>query len=179
MKETIFIIGGCRSGKSRYSLELANNVKGVRKIFIATCTPSDDEMKERVKRHQKERPKNWHTLEIPVLLPETICEWSLKSDVILVDCLSLWISNLMLQTCDIDKIADHIRSLVFSVKQASCPVILVSNEVGSGIVPDNKLARFFRDAAGLTNQQIASIADKVIWMVAGIPVVIKETIIRE
>ena len=178
MKETIFILGGCRSGKSRYALKLADNVEGVRKIFIATCDPSDYEMKESVKFHQKERPKTWHTLEIPVLLPENIIEWSLKSNVILVDCLSLWINNLMLQTCDIDKIEDHVQRLAFSVQQASCPVILVSNEVGSGIVPDNKLARIFRDALGLANQQIAPISDKVIWMVAGIPVVIKETAVR-
>ncbi|MBU4035480.1 MAG: bifunctional adenosylcobinamide kinase/adenosylcobinamide-phosphate guanylyltransferase [Proteobacteria bacterium] len=175
MKEITLITGGCKSGKSRHALELADNVKGDRKLFVATCIPFDDEMKERIRRHQEERSKTWHTLEVPVLLSETISEWSAKSDIILIDCLTLWINNIMLQHTNIDKVLDNIQNLVSSLEKSSCPVVLVSNEVGSGIVPDNELARFFRDAAGLVNQKIASISDKVIWMVAGIPVVIKET----
>ncbi|MBA3035509.1 MAG: bifunctional adenosylcobinamide kinase/adenosylcobinamide-phosphate guanylyltransferase [Desulfobacterium sp.] len=175
MKEITLITGGCKSGKSRHALELADNVKGDRKLFVATCIPFDDEMKERIRRHQEERSKTWHTLEVPVLLSETISEWSAKSDIILIDCLTLWINNIMFQHPDIDKVTDNIQNLVSSIKNSCCPVVLVSNEVGSGIVPDNELARFFRDAAGLVNQKIASISDKVIWMVAGIPVVIKET----
>ncbi|MGB5156109.1 bifunctional adenosylcobinamide kinase/adenosylcobinamide-phosphate guanylyltransferase [Desulfobacterium sp. N47] len=175
MKEIVFITGGCKSGKSLHALELAEKRKGDRKVFVATCIPFDNEMKERIRRHQKERSKTWHTLEVPVLLSETISEWSAKSDIILIDCLTLWINNIMFQHADIDKITDNIQKLVSSLKDSYCPVVLVSNEVGSGIVPDNELARFFRDAAGLVNQKIASIADRVIWMVAGIPVVIKDT----
>ncbi len=174
MKQIIFITGGCKSGKSSYALELADNITGDRKVFVATCTPFDDEMKERIKRHQEERSKKWRTLEAPVLLSEAISEWGLKSDIILVDCLTLWINNIMFKNADIDEVLDNIQNLAFSLKNSCCSVVLVSNEVGSGIVPDNKLARFFRDAAGFANQKIASIADKVIWMVAGIPVVIKE-----
>lgn len=175
MKEITLITGGCKSGKSRHALELADNITGDRKIFVATCIPFDDEMKERIRRHQEERSKTWHTLEVPVLLSGAISEWGAKSDIILIDCLSLWINNIMLQHTDIDNVSDNIQNLVSSLKNSCCPVVLVSNEVGSGIVPDNKLARFFRDAAGHANQKIASIADRVIWMVAGIPVVIKET----
>jgi adenosylcobinamide kinase/adenosylcobinamide-phosphate guanylyltransferase len=176
VKDITFITGGCKSGKSRQALELADNIKGDRKVFVATCIPFDDEMKERIRLHQKERSKSWHTLEEPVLLSEAISQWSKKSDIILIDCLTLWINNIILQDSDtdIDKVANNILDLASSLKNSCCPVILVSNEVGSGIVPENELARFFRDAAGLANQKIASIANRVIWMVAGIPVVIKE-----
>lgn len=174
MKEIILITGGCKSGKSHHALNLADNITGDKKIFIATCIPFDEEMKDRIRRHKEERSKTWHTIEEPVLLSEAISQWSAKSDIILVDCLTLWINNIMLQNADIDKISESIQKLVSSLKNSDCPVILVSNEVGSGIVPDNELARFFRDAAGLVNQKIASIANWVIWMVAGIPVVIKE-----
>ncbi|MFH2046277.1 MAG: bifunctional adenosylcobinamide kinase/adenosylcobinamide-phosphate guanylyltransferase [Pseudomonadota bacterium] len=174
MKDIIFLTGGCKSGKSRHALDLAENITGDKKIFIATCTPFDEEMKERIRRHKEERSKKWHTIEEPVLLSEAISQWSAKSDIILIDCLTLWINNIMLQHTDIDKVSESIQKLVSSLKNSNCPVILVSNEVGSGIVPDNELSRFFRDAAGLVNQKIASIANWVIWMVAGIPVVIKE-----
>jgi adenosylcobinamide kinase/adenosylcobinamide-phosphate guanylyltransferase len=156
VKETILVIGGCRSGKSCHALEMAEKIAGKKKIFIATCVPNDDEMKQRVARHQKDRGNSWTTVEIPVLVPEAIVENSQKADVILVDCLTLWI-----------------HGLTQSLKKAQCPVILVSNEVGTGIVPDNKLARLFRDTAGFVNQNVAEYADRVIWMVAGIPVNIK------
>lgn len=175
MKEVTLITGGCKSGKSRYALEMTGNITSDRKVFIATCIPFDDEMEDRIKRHQEERSKTWHTLEVPVLLSEAISEWSAKSDIILIDCLSLWINNIMLQHSDIEYVSDKIQNLVSSLENSCCSVVLVSNEVGSGIVPDNKLARFFRDAAGFANQKIASMADRVIWMVAGIPVVIKGT----
>ena len=173
MKETIIVIGGCRSGKSRHALEMAEKISGKKKIFIATCVPNDDEMKQRVTRHQKDRGYSWTTVEIPVLVPEAIVEYSQKADVILVDCLTLWINNLLIEINDQGKIVEHIQELTQSLNKAQCPVILVSNEVGTGIVPDNKLARLFRDTAGFVNQNIAKCADRVIWMVAGIPVQIK------
>ncbi len=173
MKETILVIGGCRSGKSRHALEMAEKISGKKKIFIATCVPNDDEMKQRVARHQKDRGHSWTTVEIPVLVPEAIVEYSQKADVILVDCLTLWINNLLIEINDQGKIIEHIQDLTQSLKKAQCPVILVSNEVGTGIVPDNKLARLFRDTAGFVNQNVAKCADRVIWMVAGIPVQIK------
>lgn len=173
MKEIIFILGGCRSGKSRHALELSNSICGENRIFIATCTPLDEEMKQRIERHQKERSKSWTTIEVPVLLPEAIDENSRKSDLILVDCLTLWISNIILETDEQETISRHIHNLIQSIETAQCTLILVANEVGTGIVPENALARRFRDVAGQVNQNVAACSDKVIWMTAGIPVKIK------
>lgn len=173
MKETVFVIGGCRSGKSGHALELAEQISETNRIFMATCIPYDDEMRQRVERHQEERSKSWSTVEVPVLLPEAITENSRKANVILVDCLTLWISNLLLKNIDMDEISGHTRRLKQSLETARCPIILVSNEVGTGIVPENEIARLFRDAAGFVNQSIAAFSDRVIWMVAGIPVTIK------
>lgn len=173
MKETIFVLGGCKSGKSRHALELAEQMPGNRKYFMATCVPHDDEMKERVLRHQQERSQTWKTVEVPLVLPEAIIEKSGKADVILADCLTLWITNLLLKPYDTEDIYEHIKRLTESAEKAQCPVILVSNEVGAGIVPENRLARLFRDIVGYANQSVASCADRVIWTVAGIPVSIK------
>lgn len=173
MKEIVFVIGGCRSGKSRHALETADRIAGNKKIFIATCVPQDAEMKQRVDRHQKDRGQDWQTVEAPVHLPQAIIEYSRQADVLLVDCLTLWISNLLMETEDDELINERISNLKQSLASASCPVILVSNEVGAGIVPENKLARRFRDLVGTANQAIAAQADRVAWMVAGIPVTIK------
>ena len=173
MNNTTLVVGGCRSGKSRYALELAERLKTTNKLFIATCIPYDDEMKKRVARHQQERSDDWHTLEIPLELPEAICEQSPKYDLILVDCLTLWVNNLLVEADDSNNVEKTVRELQNALKQTRCPVILVSNEVGAGIVPENALARHFRDVMGQTNQQIAACADQVIWTVAGIPVQIK------
>ena len=172
MKKTTLIIGGCRSGKSSHALELAEQIPG-HKIFIATCIPQDKEMEERVLLHKKQRSRAWTTLEVPLHLPEEISKNSQRENVILVDCLTLWISNLILENHNHETIDGHIRKLVRSLENARCPVILVSNEVGTGIVPENRLARQFRDIAGFTNQSVAACADQVIWMVAGIPVGVK------
>ena len=173
MKETTFIVGGCRSGKSRHALELAEKIQASKRIFIATCMPLDDEMKERIDRHKKDRDKSWKTVEVPVQLPEAISEKNRKGDIILIDCLTLWINNLLIEIEDNAVIDQRIHKLILALKDAKCPIILVSNEVGTGIVPENKLARRFRDLTGFTNQKVAECADNVIWMVAGIPVSIK------
>jgi len=173
VKNTVLVLGGCRSGKSSHALELAKQIPGDKKIFIATCVPFDKEMKQRIVHHQKERSQSWSTVEAPVLLPRAIMENSRKKNVILVDCLTLWINNLLLETDDQENIAENIRQLTEVLKKTQCPVILVSNEVGTGIVPENRLARLFRDSAGLANQKVAACSDRVIWMVAGIPVKIK------
>ncbi|UCD32384.1 MAG: bifunctional adenosylcobinamide kinase/adenosylcobinamide-phosphate guanylyltransferase [Desulfobacterales bacterium] len=173
MREVILVIGGCRSGKSRYALNLAAQVPGQNKIFVATCIPGDDEMKQRVDQHKKEREPYWKTIEVPVLLPEAIIENSRKGNVLVIDCLTLWVNNLFMENDDQEHIEKQVKKLTRSFEQAQCPVILVSNEVGTGIVPENKLARRFRDVMGYSNQNIAASADKVIWIVAGIPVTIK------
>ncbi len=174
MNELTFVIGGCRSGKSKHALQIAEDMPGGRKIYIATCVPQDDEMRQRVAKHQRERSQNWKTVEEPLLLPEAILEHSSEADVVLVDCLTLWLSNLLMETSDEEKLEDKISQLTKALKKATCPLILVSNEVGTGIVPENKLARQYRDFTGHANQAVGKAAGRVIWMVAGIPVNIKE-----
>ena len=173
MKEIIFVIGGCRSGKSTYAMQTAERVPAEQKIFIATCVPRDDEMKRRVARHQKERSQNWVTVEAPLNLPEAIRQNSRSGDVILVDCLTLWVSNLLMETGDESKIEETISQFINAIEKAAGPIVLVSNEVGAGIVPENALARQYRDIIGRVNQTVAKTAGRVIWMVAGIPVTVK------
>ena len=173
MKQLVFVLGGCRSGKSKYALQTAEKMAAKRKFFIATCVPQDDEMKQRVARHQKQRSSTWVTIEEPLDLTRAITENSPKADVVLVDCLTLWMSNLLMQTQDEATIKSKIEQLVQALSQADCPVVVVSNEVGGGIVPENPLARQFRDIAGWANQSVAACADRVVWMVAGIPLTVK------
>ncbi len=169
-------MGGCRSGKSRYALELATQAAGRNRIFVATCMPGDKEMEERVRRHQKERSQSWTTVEAPLSLAEALDEHDRQGNVIVVDCLTLWLSNLLLEINNPEEIEVHIKRLIQSLESSQCPVFLVSNEVGTGIVPENRLARRFRDVAGFANQSVAACSDMVIWMVAGIPVSIKPNI---
>jgi adenosylcobinamide kinase/adenosylcobinamide-phosphate guanylyltransferase len=173
LKKTVFVIGGCRSGKSHQALKTAESLDRDNHVFIATCIPYDDEMKQRVARHREERSRHWQTVEAPIHLPAAIAETGQEAGVILVDCLTLWINNLLMEKHDSEQILDQVQSLTRAVEAAACPIILVSNEVGTGIVPKNKLARLYRDLIGSANQAVAGCADQVIWMVAGIPVTIK------
>jgi len=173
-----FIIGGARSGKSSFALNLAEGVHGVsatspmRKVYIATAQALDDEMKERIKKHKKERSADWLTIEEPLNISALIKEIHKKYDVILLDCLTLWLSNLMLNNLDVNKeIEDLINAL--RLTPDALRVFIVSNEVGMGLVPDNELSRRFRDLAGLINRKIAGIADEVYLVTAGIPLKIK------
>ena len=170
--EKTFVIGGCRSGKSNHAQALAEKVDG-QKLYIATCVPLDDEMRARAEQHQQQRGADWETLEEPVALAGAIRANCDKYGVILVDCLTLWTSNLLLSDVGKHGLERECAALADSLKKPGCPVILVSNEVGAGIVPENELARRYRDEAGRVNQQVAAVADRVIWMVAGIPVTIK------
>jgi adenosylcobinamide kinase/adenosylcobinamide-phosphate guanylyltransferase len=175
MNAITFVVGGCRSGKSRYALDLAAQLSEKQKIFIATCLPQDEEMRQRVARHQKDRGKSWITLEVPIDLPEVVTQQGFQGHVILVDCLTIWTSNLLTITPKMseDEVIESVDNLTRALHTVNCPVILVSNEVGTGIVPENRLARQFRDIMGMANQRVAECADEVIWMVAGIPVKIK------
>ncbi|MFH1707033.1 MAG: bifunctional adenosylcobinamide kinase/adenosylcobinamide-phosphate guanylyltransferase [Planctomycetota bacterium] len=170
--DKIFVIGGCRSGKSRRALELARQAGG-RRVYVATLEPRDGEMRDRVKRHQAERGKGWRTVEESVDLAGTLAREGRKADVIVVDCLTLWVSNLLLAGRDIDAIVRAADDLAAAVRACPVAVILVSNEVGGGVVPDNALGRAFRDAAGLVNQRVAAVCSRVELMVAGIPLAIK------
>lgn len=170
--DKILVLGGCRSGKSSHALQLAEGM-GKRRIFVATCVPHDDEMRARVDRHRRERSDTWNTLEVPVDLAAALTTHSPSADVMLVDCLTLWLSNLLMETQDVSRIHRQIDDLAEAVKAAPNAVVLVSNEVGAGIVPENRLARRYRDLAGWANQAMAAACHRVVWTVAGIPVTIK------
>jgi len=173
LKEIVLIVGGCRSGKSRHALEMAEERGGKTNVFMATCIPHDEEMRQRVARHKAERSPLWKTEEVPLALPKAIRHWSKRCDVILVDCLTLWTSNLLMESDEPEGIEMEIQQLALALEGSRCPVVLVSNEVGCGIVPENPLARQFRDFSGFCNQAVAAVADRVVWMVAGIPVAVK------
>lgn len=174
-KEILFVTGGCKSGKSAFAQAEAEKAFKENRVFLATCQPLDSEMEKRIARHQADRDQTWKTVEEPVNIPEAIESIGPEADVILLDCITLWITNLMLAGRTPGEIEEQGKRLVQSIKSAPCMVVVVSNEVGAGIVPENKLARAFRDAAGMVNQMIAACADKVVLSVAGIPVVIKDS----
>jgi len=174
MSELILISGGARSGKSSYAVELAKRC-GTQVVFIATGAPSDAEMKKRIALHRASRPQHWKLMEegkdIAAILPalKGTCE------VVVIDCLGLLISNLLADNLDDEEIERRIEQLVDAVRTIDFTTIIVSNEVGSGIVPMHALARRFRDLLGLSSQMIARKADQVIFMQMGIPVLIKGT----
>ena len=174
LKKNILITGGCRSGKSRQALSIADKFSG-RKVFIATAEPLDDEMKERITKHQQERGKDWITQEGPLDPGAIIKREGKKAAIIVMDCLTLWVSNMMMKNMDRTSILEKMEELISECTRAHCTVILITNEVGAGIVPDNNLSRSFRDIAGEANQIAASKFDQVVHMVSGIPVTIKST----
>jgi adenosylcobinamide kinase/adenosylcobinamide-phosphate guanylyltransferase len=174
MNRTVLIVGGCRSGKSRQALKIASEMLGACNLFVATCVPCDLEMSDRVKQHQQERDSRWQTIEEPLELAACIAHHGSSADLIVIDCLTLWVSNLMAEHNDDAVVFTYVDDLCKILSTAPCPIILVSNEVGCGIVPENKLARKFRDLSGWTNQRVAAASRQVIWTVAGIPVTIKD-----
>jgi adenosylcobinamide kinase/adenosylcobinamide-phosphate guanylyltransferase len=173
VEKKIFVIGGCRSGKSNHALDLAEKMTANERIFIATCVPQDGEMRQRVAKHQQNRSQSWKTIEAPLQLPQAILDNARAEGVVLVDCLTLWINNLLMENENAPDVEDQISRLVQAVQSADGPVIMVSNEVGTGIVPENQLARVYRDLVGSVNQAVARHVDRVVWVVAGIPVDIK------
>jgi len=166
---TLLVLGGARSGKSRHAQARAEALPG-ELLFIATAQAWDDEMRDRIARHRADRGPRWRTIEAPLDLGATIASEARPGRVLLVDCLTLWASNLLLDG------HDHraaLASVTAALEEASAPVILVANEVGLGIVPDNPLARAFRDLAGTINQAVAATADEVIFVAAGLPIRLK------
>jgi len=167
------VLGGARSGKSRYGLGLAVRCPAPR-LFVATCEPRDAEMEARIAAHQRERGSEWITQETPLELAATLGVARNNYGVILVDCLTMWVSNLLLQEgATPGRIQSAGENLVNSLKQTDTPTIFISNEVGLGIVPDNPLSREFRDQVGWLHQRLAQVADLVVMMVAGIPLLVK------
>lgn len=179
MTGTLLVLGGARSGKSAYAQRHCEAL-GKRLVYIATAQAGDDEMAERIARHRAERGHMWSTLEEPLDLCGAISEAAQRADAVLVDCLTLWLSNLMLAN---HMQANHMqgrhdllaarKALTLQVEQTRVPLVLIANEVGMGIVPDNALARRFRDEAGWLNQEVAAAAKEVVMVVAGLPMRLK------
>ncbi|MGV7119281.1 bifunctional adenosylcobinamide kinase/adenosylcobinamide-phosphate guanylyltransferase [Sphingopyxis sp. 550A] len=163
------ILGGARSGKSRHAQTLAEAFAG-ELVFIATGEAFDTEMADRIARHQADRSPRWRTIEAPLALADAIRDAAAPDRLLLVDCLTLWASNLMHANRDV---AAETAELITALRAASAPVLLVANEVGLGIVPGNALARAFRDTAGRMNQMIAATADQVTFVAAGLPMRLK------
>lgn len=166
-----FFLGGARSGKSRLALHhAASNYD--RPLYLATCEPGDPEMRARVRRHQEERGARWQTVEEPLSVESVLLDPDLDADVVLLDCLTLWLTNVMLKL-GAEQFEPRRDSLLAALRQPARPVVMVSNEVGMGIVPDSPLGREFRDLAGWLNQEVAKVADHVLFVVAGLPLVLK------
>jgi adenosylcobinamide kinase/adenosylcobinamide-phosphate guanylyltransferase len=171
-KKIYFITGGARSGKSAYAEKLAHSLAGKR-AYIATAQALDPEMAARIAKHQKDRGNSWDTYEEPLAVSELLHKLSGRYQVLLLDCLTLWLSNVMAHTDGDKAVFSRSEDLVNALKAFDGACIVVSNEVGLGIVPDNPLARKFRDLAGTLNQKVAQAADEVYFTAAGIPVKIK------
>jgi adenosylcobinamide kinase/adenosylcobinamide-phosphate guanylyltransferase len=170
MTRHCLVLGGARSGKTAFAERLALHA-GAKPAYLATATVLDAEMNERVSSHQAVRGERFTTIEEPLELSHAILKAAKAHDVILVDCLTLWITNLLLANEDVATAVSELYATLAEVQQAK--VILVSNEVGLGIVPDNAMARTFRDLAGSTHQRLAEICDDVYFVAAGLPLTLK------
>jgi len=169
------VLGGARSGKSRYAEGLIE-AAAMHGTYCATAEPGDSEMAARIaahraRRHQIAGGDFWHTVEAPLDLPATIARESTGDRPLLIDCLTLWLSNLLLADGCVETATG---SLYAALREAAGPVVLVANEVGLGLVPETALGRRFRDAAGRLNQEVAALADRVVFVAAGLPLVLKE-----
>ncbi len=173
MSKVVFVIGGSRSGKTAFALSLAREAAGENsRVYIATAQPLDAEMEERIEKHKAERGSAWATCEEPLHLGSAVRAASGSYEAAVIDCLTLWVSNLLCGNVDVEEAQDDfIGSLAAPGRLLR--IVVVSNEVGMGIVPENETARQFRDTAGRLHQRVAGLADEVYLMVAGIPVKIK------
>jgi adenosylcobinamide kinase/adenosylcobinamide-phosphate guanylyltransferase len=168
----ILLTGATRSGKSRLAIELARRF-GSRILYLATCRPTDREMKQRIARHQQERPASWRTLETVENLSETLRNVDGAIDGAILDCLTMYVSRLLMRRLSDEAILARIRTLCQAMRQAPFPMVIVTNEVGWGVVPATRLGRRFRDLAGFANQLVAEHADEVCLVVAGLPLRLK------
>lgn len=172
LKKTYFITGGARSGKSAFAEKLAGGLKGTR-AYIATAQAFDAEMAVKIEKHRMDRSAAWDTYEEPLAVAALLEKLGPKYDIVLLDCLTLWLSNSMAHSDGDEIVLSHSDELARAIKGFDGVCIVVSNEVGLGIVPDNPLARKFRDFAGMLNQHVARIADEVYFTASGIPIKIK------
>jgi adenosylcobinamide kinase/adenosylcobinamide-phosphate guanylyltransferase len=163
------VLGGARSGKSRYAEALLDRHPG-RRVYLATAEVLDDEMAARVGAHRARRDEDWKTVEEPLALAAALKAETEQGAAVLVDCLTLWLGNLMGEAREVEA---EIDDLITAIGQFGGPVVFVSNEVGLGIVPDNAMARRFRDLAGILHQRLAEKADRVVFVAAGLPMNLK------
>lgn len=181
MGKIILITGGARSGKSDFALKLASGIGG-RVVFVATAEPLDDEMKIRIARHRETRPRDWVTLEVPMNITKKLTGSIRETDTVIIDCLTMLVNNLIYY-CTLDDrqdvsgierlVEEEVNSLVDLCTSFPANFIIITNEVGSGIVPGDNLSRTYRDLLGKTNQNFARHAHEVYLMVSGIPLRIK------
>lgn len=179
MSHLTLILGGARSGKSSYALKLAEeSLKSV--TFIATAQAYDDEMSARIQKHKAERPAHWQTLELPRHIAASVPQ--IKSEVVVLDCVTLWVTNILMQFVKDERVDEvsflqaaqaETEELLAAIRKTGQEWLIVSNEVGLGLVSPYLMGRVYRDALGWVNQQLAREADKVVFMVAGIPMMIK------
>ena len=173
MRRVVLVTGGARSGKSRHALDLARRHDG-RRAFVATAEPTDDEMRERIRAHREVRGESFVTVEEPLDPGGAIRSLPAGIEVAVVDCLTVWFGNLMHRRPSYNEgEPPEVQSFLEVVRDPPCDLVIVTNEVGMGIVPVNEAARRFRDLAGTLNQKIAALADRVVLMVSGVPVVVK------
>ncbi len=165
----VLVLGGARSGKSHFSEQMVS-ASGRERHYLATGRAYDDEMVQRIARHRTDRGEGWVTHEVPLDLPQQLAAIDALDRAVLVDCLTLWVTNLMMADSDVDAAG---AALIAQLSSCSAQVVLVSNEVGLGIVPDNKMAREFRDHAGRLHQRIAAMADEAYFIAAGLPLKLK------
>lgn len=174
MGAVTLITGGARSGKSAYALALAESrPAATRRFFVATAQALDDEMRARIAHHRAQRSAGFTTVEEPIALDRALPALEGRADFVLIDCLTLWISNLMLEGRGDEAIIGQARALAEVLIGAAFESVVVTGEVGAGIVPENAAARRFRDLLGWTNQAVAQVAERVVLMVAGCPLRIK------
>jgi adenosyl cobinamide kinase/adenosyl cobinamide phosphate guanylyltransferase len=178
-KQLTLILGGARSGKSDFAQALAQRRGGRDVLFLATAEGLDDEMRSRIQSHRAERPDGWKTLEAP-RHPGLALQTAPSSRLVLLDCVTLWVSNVLLANASAGAPAmlSELDELLAWYENSSLELMLVSNEVGMSIVPENALARAYRDLLGLVNRKLADRADQVFWLVAGLPVEVKSLAVR-
>jgi adenosylcobinamide kinase/adenosylcobinamide-phosphate guanylyltransferase len=169
MSRHCLVLGGARSGKSQYAEGLAQSHEG-RRLYVATAAIRDEEMRQRIAHHRARRGNLWQTIEEPLKLADTLGREAKGESFILVDCITLWVSNLMLEGFAVQDAVDEVCDML---PKLDARIVLVSNEVGLGIVPDNALARRFRDEAGIANQKLAAVCSEVVFMAAGLPMRLK------
>jgi adenosylcobinamide kinase/adenosylcobinamide-phosphate guanylyltransferase len=172
---TTLVLGGARSGKSSFAEQLMQG-SGRKLVYLATATPGDDEMQTRIAHHRARRGDGWRTLEEPLELTQTLAGESAADCAVLVDCLTLWLSNIMHAGRDIESETRHLAEWL---RRAQHPVVLVSNEIGLGLVPETALGRHFRDAQGRLNQAVAAAVANVVFVAAGLPLRLKGQSLQE